>query len=290
MYTQHPTVANALENTQSLSKLAIEPRRVKFDFEDIETPLFYHNNALISALWAALSASFPVGEAEFIRSVRLFEKKISDPVLIDDVKAFSVQEAHHSVQHKKLNKFLEEHGYQIQKIEKLAHERINYRIENWSHERRLARTVVAEHVTAVIAHYLLTNLHPNHMPCSLRDLLQWHAIEEIEHKSVAFDVYNHCVGDQKLLRKEFRRFSYFDFPKNMFFMTKFLLKQRGHKTSWQDRKEIVRYLFGDQGLIGRSQRVKYMMFLKDGFHPWDDDNSTLVEQWKVKLSPCFLDN
>lgn len=282
--TTNPTASPSCANSQSRSKLVIEARRVKFDFHDIETPFFYNGNAFISALWVALSSTFPVGEAEFIRSVRLFENKISDPKLLGEVNVFTAQEAHHSLQHKQLNKSLQRHGYQTQKIGELLQERINHRIENWAPERRLARTVVAEHVTAIISHYLLTNSTSNQMPDSFRDLFQWHAIEEIEHKSVAFDVYKHCVGDQKLLRKEFRRFSYFDFPKNIFFMTKFLLREIGYKVTWKERKEVWRYLFGAKGLISRSQRAKYMMFMKDGFHPWNHDDSALVEEWKVKLS------
>ena len=164
---------------------------------------------------------------------------------------------------------MQRHGYQTQKIGELLQERINHRIENWAPERRLARTVVAEHVTAIISHYLLTNSTSNRTPDSFRDLFQWHAIEEIEHKSVAFDVYKHCVDDQQLLRKEFRRFSYFDFPKNIFFMTKFLLRELGYKMNWKERKEVWRYLFGSKGLMRRSQRSKYMMFMKGWVSPME---------------------
>jgi len=83
--TTNPTASPSCANSQSRSKLVIEARRVKFDFHDIETPFFYNGNAFISALWVALSSTFPVGEAEFIRSVRLFENKISDPKLLDGV-------------------------------------------------------------------------------------------------------------------------------------------------------------------------------------------------------------
>lgn len=289
MPAEIPTV-EALSAAQSHSKLTIEPRRVKFDFQDIDTPFYYNGNSLISAMWAALSASFPVGEAEFIRSVRLFESKVTDPKLLAEMKGFAAQEAHHSLQHKQVNKLLDEKGYQTKKLDQYFQDKVDERIQKWSPERRLARTVVAEHVTAVMAHYALTNLESmGHFPSSFRDLFQWHAIEEIEHKSVAFDVYQHCVGDKKLLHKEFRYFSYFEFPRNVFMASKFLLKQMGHKSSWQERKELWRYLFGDQGLIS-SMKPMYMMFLREGFHPWDHDDSALVEEWKIKLSPHFLNH
>jgi len=274
--------------SQSGSKLLIESRRVKFDLQEFDTPFYYRSNGPISAIWAALSASFPAGEAEFIHSVSLFKNKVSDPKLLAEIKSFTAQEAHHSLQHKQLNKFFDKHGYRTQKIDEYFQQKIDRRVASWSPERRLARTVVAEHVTAVMAHYALTNSKAmSYFPSSIRNLFQWHAIEEIEHKSVAFDVYQHCVGDQQLLRKEFRYFSYFEFPKNVLMSARFLLKQMGHRSSWQERKQTWRYLFGDGGLIS-SQKPMYMMFLKEGFHPWNHDNSALVEEWKLKLSPHFV--
>ena len=286
--TANIPLVEAKQGSQSKSKLTIEPRRVKFEFTDFDTPFYYDNNPLISAMWATMSASFPAGEAEFIRSVRVFEDQITDPKLKAEVKDFATQEAHHSLQHRQLNKMLDDKGYRTDKLDGFFKEKIAERVEKWSSERRLAHTVVAEHVTAVMAHFALT--HPEsmkHFPESFRRLFLWHAIEEIEHKSVAFDVYQHCVGDQKLLRREFRLFSYYEFPMNIFMASRFLLKEMGHKSTWQDKKGLWRYLFGDDGLIS-SVRSLYMMFLKPGFHPWDHDDSELVEEWKQKLSPHFL--
>jgi len=69
-----PKPSNAVraqsDNTQSRSKIAIEPRHVKFDFQDIESPFYYNGNGFISAMWAALSATFPVGETEISRRKR----------------------------------------------------------------------------------------------------------------------------------------------------------------------------------------------------------------------------
>jgi hypothetical protein len=114
-----------------------------------------------------------------------------------------------------------------------------------------------------------------------------HAIEEIKHKSVAFDVYQECVGDQRLLHKEFRYFSYYEFPLNIFLSSRFLMREMNTKSNWQDKKGLWRYLFGQDGIVS-SVRTLYMMFLKPGFHPWDHDDSALVEEWKIKLSPYFL--
>ncbi len=271
----------------SQSKLTIEPRRVGFEHTDVESAFFYEGNPCISAMWVALSTSFPPGEAEFIKSTRLFEDQVTDPKLLEDIKNFAHQEAHHSLQHRQMNKIFDDLGYNTKQLENFFKQELKKREEKWSPEKRLARTVVAEHVTAVMAHYGLTQTDKmDKFPESIRSLFQWHAIEEIEHKSVTFDVYQHCVGDRGLLMRQYFIFLFFEFPFNVFMSSRFLLKDMGRKTTWAERKALWKYLFGDSGLIS-SVKSLYWMFTKKGFHPWDHDDSELVESWKVKLSPFF---
>jgi predicted metal-dependent hydrolase len=274
--------------SHSNSKLPIERRRVKFDYADIDREDFHSDNTVLSAYWVGLSATFPLGEAEFIRSVKLFEDQIEDEKLSVDVKDFAVQEAHHSLQHKLVNAQFDKCGYSTKKVENLIEKKIFERIESWTPEKRLMRTVAAEHFTAVMAHYALVEPAAlAQVPESLRNLLQYHAIEEVEHKSVAFDVYQHCVGDMAKLRRHYAHFAFIEFPFNMWLITRFLLKDMGHKATWEERKGMWRFLFGKTGMVS-SMRTYYMMFLKKGFHPWQHDDSELVSTWKEKLEPHFL--
>ncbi len=277
----------ASPSSLSKSKLEIHPRRVGIDYSDVATPFFYNDNASISAMWVGLSASFPLGEGEFIKSTRLFENQISDETLLSDVKKFTQQEAHHSLQHRQINKLFEDRGYQVSRLEDFFKQEIDKRVASWSPEKRLARTVVVEHVTAVMAHYALTQeekMAP--FPESVRALFQWHAIEEIEHKSVTFDVYQHCVGKRGLLMRQYYHFVFFEFPFSIYMSSRFLLKELGHKVTWTERKELWKYLFAEGGLIS-SVKGLYWMFRKPGFHPWDHDDSALVETWKQRLAPYF---
>ena len=272
---------------QSRSKLDITPRIVNFDYTDVDERFFYNNNPAISALWAGFSATFPLGEKEFINSVMLFKDKIKDEKLLEEVKNFAAQEAQHAVQHRKLNAYFESLGFKIEKVEGFITEQIDERIEKWSPEKRLARTVAAEHVTATMAHFALTHPHTlDNTPESFKNMLLWHSIEEIEHKSVAFDVYQHCVGDMKALRRHYLHFAFLEFPMKMRAITKFLLKGMNYKTTRQDRKGLRAYLLGQDGMI-RSVKGLYWMFTKKGFHPWDHDDSELIAEWKEKLDPYF---
>ena len=279
-----------LSPQQSHSKLPIIPRRAKFNYDDVDNADIESGNKIISAFWVGLSSTFPLGEAEFIRSVKLYERQITDDKLKQEVRDFAEQESHHATQHRKINKQFDSNGYDTRKVETSIEQEIKQRVSEWSPKKRLMRTVAAEHMTAVMAHYALS--HPkalSNLPTSVRDLFLWHAIEEIEHKSVAFDVYKHCVGDMRGLRWHYVGFTFYEFPVKMFMITRFLLKDLGHKSRWQERKEMWRFLFAKNGMIGAVKHL-YFQFLKKDFHPWQHDDSALVSKWKQQLSPYFKEH
>jgi len=275
---------------QSHSKLDIERRSMRFAYSDIVGTQFYNDNPIVTAFWVGLSATFPQGENEFIQSVKLFNDRIHDPKLKRDVADFTAQEAHHSFHHKHLNRHFDSQGFNTAGIEGYMKKKLQHRKDNWTPEERLMRTVSAEHVTAVMAHYALTQKNSlTDTPDSFRDLLLWHSIEEIEHKSVAFDVYQSCVGDMPALKKHYAKFVFFEFPLSLLSMTRFLLKDRGHKVTWAQRKGMVKYLFGKGGMTSSVKHL-YWMFLRKDFHPWNHDDSALVDTWKHKLEVNALEH
>jgi predicted metal-dependent hydrolase len=277
------TQANPVEpSTLSKSHIPIVPRRPKWDFADLKERFLFGGNGLKSAFVVALSGSFPPGEKEFIQSVRLFVDRVRDPKLIADVKDFTAQEGQHSLQHKLMNEAFDRLGYSATRVS----EQFEEIEQEWAEERsdadRLAATVVMEHITAVMAHFALTRPEEfDPLPDSVRELLLWHAIEEIEHKSVAFDVYEECVGDRNRLRRQLLLHMVL-FPLGIRDFQRMLLRELGHKPTWKERAEMARYLLGPGGLVV-SVLPRYLALLKPGFHPWDVDNSDLVDEWKDRL-------
>jgi predicted metal-dependent hydrolase len=159
-----------------------------FSFEDLPRSwLFGH--PVHTAVVNALSLLFPAGERFFIRSVKHFEDRVSDPTLKRAMRGFYGQEAHHQKEHLAANAAFEAQGFELDSFlawwERIAFERIEPRFPP---EIRLAATAAAEHFTATLAEIALSDgpLDRAH-PAMLR-LLRWHAAEEIEHKSVAYDV------------------------------------------------------------------------------------------------------
>jgi predicted metal-dependent hydrolase len=65
--------------------------------------------------------------------------------------------------------------------------------------RRLLRSQLAaiatiEHYTAVLGAWIVTADLPAGTDPQMLDLLRWHGAEEMEHRSVAFDLYQHVDG------------------------------------------------------------------------------------------------
>jgi predicted metal-dependent hydrolase len=144
----------------------------------------------------ALSAMFPVGEAFFCRSVAHYRERITDPILREQVADFIFQEAMHSKEHKRFNEALREADVMGQEIETIARVMLNLTERLYPPITRLAVTCALEHCTTILSATLLERraLWDKHTDNEFGTLWLWHAAEEIEHKAVCFDVYEHIYG------------------------------------------------------------------------------------------------
>ncbi|WP_419811944.1 metal-dependent hydrolase [Bacterioplanoides sp.] len=113
-------MTQASEATELGGKVDIKPRRMSFPFETVKQRFFYKNNSVISVFGAALSSTFPPGEAEFIASVRLYRDQVTDEKLKQQIRGFIGQEGHHSHQHKRANEALKELGLDAVRLESIS--------------------------------------------------------------------------------------------------------------------------------------------------------------------------
>lgn len=263
----------------SHQKLEIKPRHMDFPFGSLEKLKFVDDNIYKSAFIGGLSSAFPAGEREFLDSVRNYRDQITNPDLIKQVKGFIGQEGHHSHQHKMVNNELDRLGYNTDKVDQALKKVIDRRVKKLSNKWRLALTVAAEHVTAIMGEYVIN--HPEFlegMEQPFKDLLLWHAVEEVEHKAVAFDVYMECEGDIKFLHKATRistRLLHFRLTRHMFILA-FNTK---HWSNWKDFKQTMIWMFGKKGMW-RALRKPYKEYFTEGFHPWRDGGLDLIEKWQ----------
>lgn len=263
----------------------ITPRDLRFDAGKAANGAWLGGDATATAVFNALSLTFPMGERLFIDAVRNYRDRLSGELLAD-AKAFIAQEAIHSREHVGLNAGLDPSRYPIASIESEMSRRFEF-LRSRGPVAMLAVTISLEHFTAMMADWFLDDqpfwagTHDD-----LTRLWQWHALEETEHKAVCFDVFQYISNDWSPLRRYFVRsramvISTFLFTLNITRFASMLLEADGMST-WRARLGVLNYLFGKPGLFRKSWRA-YWDWFRPGFHPWDHDNRSLLESWRPRF-------
>ncbi|MGJ3255526.1 MAG: metal-dependent hydrolase [Alcanivorax sp.] len=258
-------------------------RRPQFAFSEAEDMprYWWDNDPARTLLLAALSASFPPGERFFIDSVRHYQDQITDPELKKAIKGFIGQEAHHSREHELMNGFLQERGVDLARLEREILGFMNLMRKHLSPERQLAHTVAVEHFTALMAEeFLLKYDALEQMDPRIAPIWAWHAIEESEHKAVAFDVYK-AIGGSEFTRVTEMMIVSVLFPVFSAVHLVQLMKEDGQLGNMKSWLGAVNYMWGRPGVF-RKLLPSYFKFYSPNFHPWNHDARDLVEKAKKK--------
>src|SRR6476469_608908 len=180
----------------------IPTRRISFEESLQSVPRHFaaDGDLLHSHVAASLSAVFPDGEDFFVKSVRHYRSEITDPVLKRQVAGFIGQEAMHGREHRAFNDRLDELGYPVKRFERITKKGLAIRERLLSPKSNLAATAALEHFTATLAELVLTDEDTRNSfgHEQGRNLFVWHALEESEHKAVAFDVYKAVGGSERV--------------------------------------------------------------------------------------------
>ena len=264
------------------SQMDIPGRKMNFEFDLEELPRYWHGGSVFKTTYMnALSCLFPEGERMFIDAVRDNQHFVKDEKLLKQVTGFIKQEAIHGHEHSQFNKYLDSLGYPASKVEAFEKKEKRLMRKYVPAIGRLAITCAVEHFTAIMANDLLTNPQSTEgMDEKFKTLWQWHAIEETEHKAVAFDVYQQAGG------------SYIRRIIAMIIVTIFFCLKTTTVQSiflWKDGKffsptiwwQGAKMYFGKHGIV-RSIWSDYIDYYRPSFHPWDHDNRELLEEWIEK--------
>ena len=223
-----------------------------------------------------LSIFFPAGERFFIQSIRNYRDQISDADLKKAVAAFIGQEAFHTREHEEYNEAMAVAKLNTEKMEKTVEVLLAKLQEILPKPIQLAVTVALEHLTAMLAEMVLvddrffagseTHYHA---------LWQWHAMEETEHKGVAFDVYEKVIGTGP--KAYFMRTGVFVVANLIFWalVSRFywnVVKAEGQHRNVKGWGKALGLLFGRGGVVPR-MTGEWLDFFRPGFHPWDKNNA-----------------
>jgi predicted metal-dependent hydrolase len=263
----------------------VPTRRISFEesLQDLPKHFAADGDLISSHIAASLSAVFPDGEDFFVRSVRHFRDQITDPALKRQVAGFIGQESVHGREHRILNERLAELGYPTKQIEKFTRIGLAQRTRIATAKSNLAATAALEHFTATLAELLLTNEDARNMfgHDGVRDLFVWHALEESEHKAVAFDVYK-AVGGSERTRVWTMRFLRTGFIVGLAFQVfvallfdKATYRRGGLRRSLRNLRRSP--------LLTRELWDQLREYDRPDFHPDDRDTTELVARWRTEL-------
>ena len=265
--------------------LSITPRDRRFG-RDTATPRLWHGGRVeATAIYNALSTTFPAGETFFVESVRAFRHG-APPKLAEEIRGFTTQEAIHSREHDAFNKRATRSGYDLSKIE----QRVELRL---SITRRkapiggLAATMALEHFTAILAHQLLAN--PRHLAgaeAETADLWRWHSVEVIEHKGVAYDTWLFATRDWTAWKRwkvkaKVMLYVTRNFVVDRTFGALELMRQDG-VTGLKAWSLLLTYLWVRPGMFRKIAGAWFKFFLP-GFHPWNEDDRHVVRAYEASV-------
>jgi predicted metal-dependent hydrolase len=266
--------------------LSITPRDRRFGRETATPRLWHGGRVEATAIYNALSTTFPAGEAFFVESVRAFRDG-APPKLAEEIKGFTTQEAIHSREHDAFNKRATRSGYDLSKLEAQVEKRLAI-TRGKAPIVSLAATMALEHFTAILAHQLLAN--PRHLTgaeAETAELWRWHSVEEIEHKGVAYDTWlfatRHWTSWKRWKVK----------AKVMLYVTRNFVVDRTAGSLELMRQDgvtglrawwlLLTYLWVRPGMFRKIAGAWFKFFLP-GFHPWHEDDRHLLDAYQAIAS------
>jgi predicted metal-dependent hydrolase len=257
--------AQSTESSRAPREIPV--RRPAFDFACVRQRNWFGGDVFQSHLLNALSLSFPDGERFFMDSVRHYLNRLESPALRHEVSRFLAQEGMHWRAHEAFNEWVRSLGVETESIVATVRGNLDRARREQSHLEQLAITCALEHFTAILAELMFsTPEFRDQMEPEMRRLWLWHAVEETEHKAVAFDTYL-ALGGPYLLRAITMLLTSIDFIGNTARFQAHLLKtdpeHRGRFTQ-------LRGFFRLWVLPGYFRPVipAYLDYYRPGFHPW----------------------
>ena len=263
--------------------IGITVRKLQFNPKAIRRH-YFANSPVMSHMLTALSSTFPIGEQFFVHSVRNVRDKVQDEKLQAQITAFIGQEAMHSKAHAEFNDAWRSDNYHLDRFQAWLARKNDY-VKNLHPKIQLAITCAFEHFTALLGGYILR--HPEVLATLDDDAVKlwvWHAIEEIEHRAVAFDVYQAVYGDDKIRRMIMRSVTTGFASLTFYSATRLFLQDKAKSLPKVGGNIFGLYLLGKMFI---QLLPEYLSYFKADFHPSEIDYTKIVNYWKERLAEDY---
>jgi hypothetical protein len=263
---------------------SLQIRRPEFALDESLPRYWYGGDPFQTHFMDALSSVFPPGEMFFVRAVQHYRDRIDDPDLREAMKAFGGQEGQHSLQHERHVEILVAQGYSLIGVRN----RIMGRVMPWMNRRfprfSLALTAALEHLTALMARTMLSHSQrwTGRMDARMAPLWQWHAVEEAEHKAVAFDVLRRAAPAYPL-RVLAMLVALAGLSAETWVRTSYMLWVDRRLFEWTLWRRGLGFVWGREGLL-RGTGADFVQWFRPDFHPDDLDDEELLAEWRPRVA------
>jgi len=266
----------------SSAEVGVPPRNMVFDHGAVDDRYpFFNGNPLASLMFVVFSGIFPAGERFFVDTVRAFRDRIDDPVLKAQVSGFIGQEALHGREHERLNQVFASRGIAVDVPDRYVRWSLR-QLKRLPARQQLACTILMEHFTAHLAEQWLTDetFKATSDPETMK-LWLWHAVEELEHKAVAYDVFE-AVGGTRAERAAAGVLVLGVLLPGVVASWGVLLAKEGRLTDVRGNLRGLGFLFGRRGFLTGVARQLPAFFTRR-FHPAQHDTRALEAAWREIL-------
>ena len=259
-------------------KEPIQKRKVSIDFDEQIDRHWLNGDAILSRYFDSFSIAFPEAERMMIDTVRDMGSELSDETLKSEAKAFIFQEAQHSLVHANYNQYIRKQGVDLNPLEAFISRWLRWARMNMSLKTRCGMGAGIEHFTTLIAeHFIASGVLQKGDP-KMRALWEWHALEELEHRSVLFDVYTKGASGGYI-----RRILIFIvglvFVHHMSMKCTYaMLQADGYTKNWSLRFKVWKSLFGRQGIL-RPLARPFLHYFKPSYHPTQVPVPQIMHDW-----------
>ena len=262
-----------------MNAIPIKPRKVTFDVFTV--PRHWNGgDPVLTRFFDALSVHFPEGERFFIQSVRNFQDRVKEPGLREDIRHFIRQEGQHGIVHDRFNEVMVGQGVDVDKITSNLRRFIRSSQKYLPEKYQLAMTAAFEHFTATLGEAMLkdeTDMFTEADPV-MRAMFLWHGVEEVEHKAVAYDVYQTAAGGGYLSRVSALVVTMLMIHLVVGPVFVNMLRLDGAMRQPGVLMRGLNRLYGRRGILTR-MLPEFLAWFRPGFHPWDTGMPEKVAAW-----------
>jgi len=257
-------------------------RNPKLEWDAAASRFWFGGSAIRSNWMNALSTTFPAVERLFIEAVRHYQADLADPALRERAAKFVAQEGAHAREHRRFNELLERQGYPVERAEARAkkvmeHVRRSYGPRTW-----LAVTCALEHFTTILCTEGLRNpLFHEPMRGEYLRLWAWHCLEELEHKSVAFDVFLATGGTYRKRAITMLHATLVMWP----LLGSIIVTYQAHDRKLLSPREWWTGLMWSWIWPGLLRRIapSWLAYFRRDYHPSQNPDDGLIALWRARL-------